>query len=147
MPWKPDVTVAAVIEQQGRYLLVEELQEGVSVFNQPAGHLEAGENLPAAVIREVLEETTRVFTPTAALGVYLWHNPAGVTYLRVAFSGTCSAPLAGRTLDTGIIATHWLTHAEIIALGARLRSPLVLRCIEDYEAGQRFSLSCFQQLN
>ncbi len=147
MRWKPNVTVAAVIEQDGRYLLVEE-QDGDAVrFNQPAGHLEADESLLDAVQREVREETGRVFTPTHALGVYLWHSPEhDLTYLRCAFSGTCSEPMPGHTPEHGIIATHWLTRAEIAALGKRLRSPLVLRCIDDALQRPPLALDYFTRL-
>lgn len=144
MIWKPNVTVAAVIEQAGRYLLVEEHHGDEIRFNQPAGHLEPDESLLEAVQREVMEETGRRFTPTAAVGVYLWHSPENdITYLRCAFSGTCSEPLPGHTLDQGIIATHWLTRAEIAALGPQLRSPLVLRCIDDCAARPSLDLAYF----
>ena len=141
MIWKPNVTVAAVIERDGRFLLVEEeTSQGVS-FNQPAGHLEADESLLAAVAREVLEESAYSFTPQHLLGIYRWHAPeSDTTYLRFAFTGTITGHDAARQLDTGIIQAIWLTPDEIRAAQARNRSPLVLRCIEDYLAGKRYPL-------
>jgi 8-oxo-dGTP pyrophosphatase MutT (NUDIX family) len=139
--WGPSVTVAAVIEQQGRYLLVEEhTPEGLRL-NNPAGHLDAGESLLQAVVRETLEETARPFTPTALLGVYLarFQRPATgeeVTYLRFAFCGTVAEALPDRALDTGIVRTLWLTPQELQAQATRHRSPLVMQCIADHQAGR-----------
>ena len=146
--WKPRVTVAAVIEQQGRYLLVEEhTSEGLRL-NTPAGHLEPGESPQAAAMREALEETARVFAPTALLGVYLAasHDADGepTTWLRIAYCGTVGEPEPGRALDTGIVRTLWLTPEEVRASQARHRSPLVLCCIEDHLRGQRFGLDAVQ---
>ena len=144
-PWGPSVTVAAVIEHQGRYLLVEEhTPEGLRL-NNPAGHLEAGESLLQAVVRETLEETACPFTPTALVGVYLsrFQRPAtgeDVTYLRFAFCGTVAEPLPGRALDTGIVRALWLTPAQLQAEAARHRSPLVMQCIADHQAGRRHPL-------
>jgi 8-oxo-dGTP pyrophosphatase MutT (NUDIX family) len=143
--WGPSVTVAAVIEHQGRYLLVEEhTPEGLRL-NNPAGHLEAGESLLQAVVRETLEETARPFTPTALVGVYLsrFQRPAtgeDVTYVRFAFCGTVAEPLPGRALDTGIVRTLWLTPTQLQAEAARHRSPLVMQCIADHQAGRRHPL-------
>ncbi len=143
--WHPSVTVAAIVEQGGRYLLVEEhTPEGLK-FNNPAGHLDPGESLLQAVVRETLEETARDFTPTALVGAYLSrfvrpHGGEDVTYLRFAFCGTVGEPLAGRRLDDGIVRTLWLTPDEMRASAARHRSPLVLRCLEDHLAGRRFPL-------
>jgi len=141
MIWKPNVTVAAVIERDGKFLLVEEeTSQGVR-FNQPAGHLEANESLPAGVAREVLEESAYSFTPEHLLGVYRWHAPeSDTTYLRFAFTGAITGHDAARKLDTGIIRAVWLTPGEIRALQERHRSPLVLRCVEDYLAGKRYPL-------
>ena len=141
MIWKPHVTVAAVIEHEGCFLLVEEhTDEGVR-FNQPAGHLEAGEALCAAVVRETLEETGHDFVPEALVGVYQWRRDGGEpSFLRFAFSGRVVGHDAQRALDTGIIAARWLTLAEIHARQAEHRSPLVMRCIDDYLAGRRCSL-------
>lgn len=145
LQWKPNVTVAAVIERGGRYLLVEETSDnpadGPSVFNQPAGHVEAGEEIPGAARREVLEETGWQFTPENLVGTYYWTSPAnGITYLRFCFTGSVTGHDPVRPLDRGILGTHWLTRAEIEQLGRRLRSPLVLACIDDFEAGQSFPL-------
>ncbi|MBK7355843.1 NUDIX hydrolase [Propionivibrio sp.] len=141
MIWKPHATVAAVIERDGKYLLVEEeTNEGIR-FNQPAGHLECGESLVNAVIREALEETGYRFVPQYLVGVYNWRSEAkDVTYLRFAFGGEIAGHDAQRKLDQGIIAAHWLTLDEISALESRHRSPLILRCIEDWLAGKRYPL-------
>jgi len=141
MPLKPEVTVAAVIETDGRFLVVEERISHQLVFNQPAGHVENGETLLEAVIREVREETAWLFTPEHMLGAYLWRNPVnGRSTLRFAFSGAVSDHRAEQPLDRGIITTHWLSRAELLARRPRLRSPLVLRCIDDYVAGKRLPL-------
>jgi len=143
--FRPSVTVAAVIEHGGRYLLVEEeTPEGLRL-NNPAGHLEQGETPLQAVCREALEETARIFTPTAMLGVYLsrFRRPArgeDVTYLRLAYTGTVGEPLPGQGLDAGIVRTLWLTADEVRASAERHRSPLVRRCIDDHAAGRRFPL-------
>ena len=141
--WKPSVTVAAVIEQGGRFLLVEEhTPEGLRL-NNPAGHLEPGESLQQAVVREVLEETARHFTPSHLVGVYLARLPRGddgITYLRFAFAGTVGEPEPGRALDTPIVRTLWLTPAEIEASRDHHRSPLVMRCVLDQLAGRRYPL-------
>jgi 8-oxo-dGTP pyrophosphatase MutT (NUDIX family) len=140
MVFKPDVTVAAVIERDARFLVVEERIRGRLVFNQPAGHLEDRESLIDAVIREVLEETAWRFTPQWLLGVYQWRSSRGHSTVRFAFSGTVSDFAADRLLDPPVIATHWLTQAEIASPSASLRTPLVLRCIEDYLRGVRLPL-------
>lgn len=140
MIWKPNVTVAAVIEQDGRFLLVEEFAAERRVVNQPAGHLEPDETLIEAVVRETLEETGHGFAPQALVGVYRWHHPQkDVTYLRFTFCGRLGAH-SGRELDPDILDTVWLTHEELLADPARLRSPLVLRSVEDYLAGRRYPL-------
>ena len=141
MIWKPHVTVAAVIERAGCFLLVEEqTNEGVR-FNQPAGHLEAGEALCAAVVRETLEETGHDFIPEALVGVYQWRKAdSDLAYLRFAFTGRVAGHDAQRALDEGIIAAHWLKLEEIRARQAEHRSPMVMRCIDDYLAGRRCSL-------
>ena len=161
--WRPSVTVAAVIEEGGRFLLVEEhTPEGLKL-NNPAGHLEPGETPLEAVVREALEETGCAFTPEALLGVYLArfvrstgapersahsaadvdggaHADEDITYLRFADRGRVSAPLPGATLDAGIVRTLWLTRDEIAAASERHRSPLLMRCIDDHLAGRRFAL-------
>jgi 8-oxo-dGTP pyrophosphatase MutT (NUDIX family) len=139
--WKPNVTVAALIERDSRFLLVEEeTAEGIR-FNQPAGHLDAGESLPAACTREALEETAWHFKPTALVGVYLWPRPQGdITYLRFAFCGELGAHEPERSLDTGILRAVWMTPAEIEASRARHRSPLIAQCVADYLSGRRYPL-------
>jgi 8-oxo-dGTP pyrophosphatase MutT (NUDIX family) len=141
MTWKPNVTVAAVLEREGKFLLVEEeTDEGIR-FNQPAGHLECRESLTDAVIREALEETGYRFVTQYLIGVYNWRNEArDVTYLRFAFAGEITGHDVQRPLDAGIIAARWLTIEEIRALEARHRSPLILRCIDDWQAGKRYPL-------
>ena len=146
MRWKPNVTVAAVIECDGRFLLVEEDTSDGILLNNPAGHLDPGESPLQAVIRETLEETTRQFTPEGFLGMYMsrfrrTRNGEDTTYLRLAFHGTVSEADASLELDEGILRTVWLTADEIRAQPERLRSPLVLECIESYLAGERFPLS------
>lgn len=139
--WKPSVTVAAVIEREGGFLLVEEEALGRIVFNQPAGHWERGESLAEACARETLEETAYHFSPRELLGVYRWHSPeADVTYLRFAFRGEITGHEPGRALDGEIRRAVWLKLDEIRRLRARLRSPLVMACIEDYLAGRRYPL-------
>lgn len=144
-PWKPSVTVAAVIERDGRFLLVEEQTADGVRLNQPAGHLDPGEAIVAGAARETLEETAFAFTPTQLVGVYLWRTeaPAGdepTTYLRFAFSGELGAQEPGRTLDHDILRTLWLTREEIAGRCAEHRSPLVQRCIDDYLRGDRYPL-------
>lgn len=144
--WKPSVTVAAVIEQHGRFLLVEEeTPEGIRL-NQPAGHLDPGESLLEAVVREVLEETACVFKPTALLGVYMSRfirsaRNQDVTYLRFSYCGQVDAPEPGRALDAGILRTVWMTAEEIRAARDRHRSPALQRNVDDYLAGVRLPLS------
>ena len=141
MVWKPSVTVAAIAERDGRFLLVEEHTNRGQRFNQPAGHLDPGESLIQAVIRETLEETACAFEPTGLLGVYQYHSSADdVTYIRFAFTGSVTGPESGRALDAGIIRAVWLTPEEIRRETARHRSPLVMRCIDDYLARRRFPL-------
>jgi len=141
MTFKPDVTVAAVVERDGRFLIVEERISGRLLFNQPAGHLEEGETLLDAVAREAREETAWCFTAQSWLGVYLWRNGAnGRSTLRFAFAGTVSDHRAEQPLDRAIVRTHWLTRTELATREARLRSPLVLRCIDDYVSGRRLPL-------
>jgi 8-oxo-dGTP pyrophosphatase MutT (NUDIX family) len=150
MVWKPRVTVAAVIEDEGKFLLVEEDtgQEPHTVFNQPAGHLEEGESLINAVIRETLEETGYDFSPTALTGVYRWIEPnSGETYLRFCFTGTVGEFDPNLPLDDGIVGPRWLTIKEIDDLTPCLRSPLVKRCIEDFTAGQRYPLTLLYDID
>ena len=135
-----DVTVAAVIERDGRFLFVEELVGGARVFNQPAGHLEHGESLLHAVARETLEETGYRFEPTDVVGIYVWQSEDGTTFLRVAFCGLHEAPAEPPRLDEGIVGVHWLSRSQVVAHKRDLRSPLVLRCLDDYVEGVRYPL-------
>lgn len=144
--FRPSVTVAAVIEHEGRFLLVEEeTPEGLRL-NNPAGHLERGESPLQAVCREALEETARVFEPRAFLGMYLarFQRPAtgeDITYVRLAYRGQVGEPLPGRALDQGIVRTLWMRPDEIRAAQPRWRSPLVGACLEDHLAGRAYPLS------
>jgi 8-oxo-dGTP pyrophosphatase MutT (NUDIX family) len=141
--WKPSVTVAAVIEREGRFLLVEERIDGKLVLNQPAGHLDPGESLVEACAREVMEETAHEFEPTALVGVYRWHYPEkDVTFLRFCFRGNLAGQVS-RALDKEIVRLHWLTAEEVKARKAQHRSPLVQRCVEDFLAGRSFPLELF----
>jgi len=142
MRFIPHITVASIIEDQGRFLLVEEMADNRAVFNQPAGHLEADESLIQAALRETLEETGWDVELTGVTGIYLYTAPSnGITYQRVCFAGK---PLQQRTnhpLDEGIIGPRWLTRDELAAQPERWRSELVLRCIDDYLSGECFPLS------
>ena len=147
--WKPSVTVAGIIEKDGKYLLVEEHTPNGLMFNNPAGHLDPGESPLQACVREVLEETAFHFTPTALVGIYLSrflkqasaNEPAqDISYLRFAFTGELGALEAGRALDVGIVRTLWMSIEEMQATQARHRSRLLLRCAQDHSAGQRFPL-------
>ena len=142
------MTVAALIERQGRYLLVEENTSLGLQLNTPAGHLEPGESLQDAAVREALEETACRFTPTALVGVYLAASPNSKgednTWLRVAYCGEASDPLPGQALDEGIVRTLWLTPQQVYDSRARHRSPLVWRCVQDHQQGRRFPLEAVQ---
>ena len=148
MPHKPEITVAAVTEDDGRFLVVEERINQRLVFNQPAGHVEPGESLLTAIIREVREETAWRFEAEALVGVYLWKSPySGVTTMRFAFSGSVDDHRAAQPLDEGIVATHWLSQTDLKQRERSLRSPLVLRCIEDYLGGKRQPLDSVAHLD
>ena len=143
MVWKPSVTVAAVIERDGRFLFVEERIDGRLVLNQPAGHLDPGESLVAACRREVLEETAHRFEPEGLVGVYRWHYAAkDVTFLRFCFVGRVLGT-EQRALDKEIVQLHWLTPDALKQRSAQHRSPLVQKCVDDYLAGRRFPLELF----
>lgn len=145
--WKPNVTVAAIVERRrgstAEFLLVEEQTADGLMLNNPAGHLDPGESPQEAVVREMREETGRAFEPRFLVGIYLTRQQRpgraeGTTYLRFAFGGSAGEAAPGCTLDAGIVRTLWLTLDELHASRARHRSPLVLRCIEDHAAGRRF---------
>ena len=144
--WRPSVTVAAVIERDGRFLMIEEeTSEGLKI-NNPAGHLDPGETPAEGCAREALEETAWRFRPTGLLGVYISRfrrstTGEDITYLRFAFTGELGEHVAGRALDYGIVRTLWMTADELRATADRHRSPLVLRCLEDYLRGVRYPLS------
>ena len=146
MSLKVDFTVAAVAERDGRFLLVQERAARRVVLNQPAGHLEDGESLLEAVIRETREETARKFVPQSLIGLYLWRGPAGRTILRIAFAGIVGERDESAPLDRAILRTLWLGRPELMARAAEHRSPLVLRCIDDYLAGTRHPLAMLQHL-
>jgi 8-oxo-dGTP pyrophosphatase MutT (NUDIX family) len=135
---RPVVTVATIVHRDGAFLFVEE-ETSVGVrINQPAGHLEPGETLAAAATRETLEETGYRVTPTALIGIYRWHSPdTGATFIRFAFAADVVAHDASRVLDIGILRVLWLTYDELGAQRVKHRSPLVLRCVDDYLAGAR----------
>lgn len=148
MVWKPHVTVSAVIERDSKFLVVEEIAHGKQVINNPAGHLEEAESLHDAIIREVQEETAYTFVPEAITGIYLWRSPSSdKTFLRVNFCGICNGHDPQQALDEGILHAAWLTRAELTAEAKRLRSPLVLRCIDDYLAGTRHPLTLLTHLD
>ena len=141
MVWRPSATVAAVIERDGKFLFVEEMQEGRRVLNQPAGHLDPGETLIAACAREVMEETAHRFEPTALVGIYRWYyKPADVTFLRFCFSGKILG-VENTPLDKEILGLHWLSARELEDRAPQHRSPLVQQCVDDYLAGNNFPLA------
>ena len=144
---RPVVTVAAIIVHNGAFLLVEEETRAGVRLNQPAGHLEAGETLVDAAVRETLEETGYRVMPTALVGVYRWQaSETAATFIRFAFAGDVVAHDPGRTLDKGIMRALWLSHDELVARSATHRSPLVLRCVDDYRAGSRRPLDHITEL-
>ncbi|HEU5136342.1 MAG TPA: NUDIX hydrolase [Steroidobacteraceae bacterium] len=148
MRWNPEVTVAAIAQVDGRFLMVEERISGRLVLNQPAGHLEDRESLVEAVVRETREETAWRFHPEALVGVYLWRNPVNErTFMRFAFCGTADGHEPTQPLDIGIVRAVWMTHEQLVAQPARLRSPLVLRCLEDFLAGKRQPLESVATLS
>ncbi len=145
--WRPDVTVAAVVERDGRFLFVEERVRGQLVLNQPAGHLEAGESLLEAVCRETLEESAWEIEATELVGIYQWTSPTdGVGFMRFAFAAR-ALRAHDRALDTGIERALWLTAEELAAHAVPARSPLVARCVDDFIAGQRHSFELLRNLD
>jgi 8-oxo-dGTP pyrophosphatase MutT (NUDIX family) len=141
MVWKPHATVAAIIEREQKFLMVEEVIHGERVINQPAGHLDPDETLIDAAIRETREESAWQFVPEAITGIYLWKHPENAeTYLRIAICGSGKDHDAKQPLDEGILQTLWISRDEIAGEAHRLRSPMVLNCIDDYLAGKRYPL-------
>lgn len=145
---RPKVTVAAIVERDGRFLFVEEHDtHGALVINQPAGHVEGGETLLQATIRETFEETGWHIQPEHLVGLYLWSRPdAKASYLRVAIAGRAERHDPDSPLDDGILRALWLTPQELAERRASLRSPMVLSCLEDYLAGQRHPLAVLKSL-
>lgn len=147
MTWRPDLTVAAIVQRDDRFLIVEERIRNRLVLNQPAGHVEDGESILAAVVRETLEETAWHFEPRHLLGLYQWRSAeSGRSFLRVAFSGDAIRHEPQRALDQPVMAAHWLTREQLLAQPSRLRSPMVLTCIDDHLAGRRHELSALNFL-
>ena len=147
LEWLPRLTVATIIERDGRFLLVEEYADGDElVYNQPAGHLDEHETLAAAAIRETLEETAWEVQVDAVVGLYYWTHPRGHTFIRTCFAGRALHHHPDQPLDHGIERALWLSRDEIAALGPKLRSPMVLRCVDDYLAGRRYPLELFSYL-
>jgi 8-oxo-dGTP pyrophosphatase MutT (NUDIX family) len=147
MRWNPEVTVAAIVEIDRRFLIVEERVTGRLVLNQPAGHLEDRETLIEAVVRETREETAWRFRPEALVGTYLWRSPVdGRSFLRFAFSGTVDDHRPQQPLDAGIVRALWMTHEQLLAQPSRLRSPLVLTCLQDFRLGKRQALDSVTSL-
>jgi 8-oxo-dGTP pyrophosphatase MutT (NUDIX family) len=141
MEWHAHVTVATIVEDQGRFLFVEEIKGGRAVLNQPAGHLDPDESLQRAAVRETLEETGWDVELTGVVGIYLYTAPSnGVTYQRICFAARALGHRPDYTLDEGIVGPVWLTRDELLAQQERWRSELVLRCIDDYLGAERFSL-------
>ncbi|HYR00981.1 MAG TPA: NUDIX hydrolase [Casimicrobiaceae bacterium] len=144
---RPRATVATIVARDGRFLVVEEQTAAGVRINQPAGHLEAGETLVAAAARETLEETGYRVAPSALVGIYRWQSPdSGQTFIRFAFAADVVAHDARRPLDAGILRALWLPYGELAALRAKHRSPLVMRCVDDYVAGVRRPLDLVTEL-
>ncbi|MDH4030689.1 MAG: NUDIX hydrolase [Chromatiales bacterium] len=147
MNFHPDITVASIIERDGRFLMVEEIASGLTVINQPAGHLERGETLQEAAVRETLEETAWNIHTESVVGVYLWQNPVnGRSFLRVTFAGKSVTHEPWRGLDEGICGALWMSRDDIVREASRLRSPMVLRCVDDYLCGQRYPLEMLRYI-
>lgn len=147
MDWMPRVTVSAVTQREGRFLLVEEDVRDRIVINNPAGHLENDETLIEAVVREVREETGCSFQPEGFTGIYLWKTPKGDrTFLRVNFFGSCVAENDDAILDDGILRKLWLTREDLVEQKKKLRSPMVLGCIDDYLGGKRYPLDALNHM-
>ncbi|WP_249673305.1 NUDIX hydrolase [Pseudomonas abieticivorans] len=146
MQWQPHITVATVVEHEGRFLLVEEFKNNQAVLNQPAGHLDPNESLTEAAIRETLEETGYDVELTGVVGIYLYTAPSnGVTYQRICFAGKALKHHPERALDEGIMGALWLTREQIIEQQHRWRSELLLRCVDDFLQGPLHSLSLIRE--
>lgn len=137
----PHITVASVIEKDHRFLIVRENINGQIVYNQPAGHLEPNETLIDAAIRETREETTYDFFPTNLIGIYQWSSDTSTHFIRFTFTGNISEPEMQRKLDTPILDFHWLSLDELQSLKKQLRSPLIMRSIQDYINHQKYPIS------
>jgi 8-oxo-dGTP pyrophosphatase MutT (NUDIX family) len=147
MIWRPDLAAAAIVQRDNRFLIVEERIRNALVFNQPAGHVDDGESIVDAVVRETLEETAWHFVPRELLGVYLWRNPEnGHSILRVAIIGEVTRHEPQRKLDEPVVAAHWLDRDTLLSQPQKLRSPLVMRCIDDFLAGKRHDLAALSYL-
>ncbi len=147
MTWYAHATVAVVVERDGRFLLVEEQVNQHTVLNQPAGHIEPNETFVQAAIRETLEETGWQVKPAALLGIYAYSSPDnGITYHRTCFIAEAERHFPEQPLDEGIIAAKWMTPDEIMQRKAQLRSPMVIRCINDYLAGRAFPLDLITEM-
>ncbi len=145
--WKPHLTVASIIEKDGRFLFVEEEIDNNLVINQPAGHLDDGETLINAVIRETKEETAYTFHPEHIVGIYKWSHPVkGKTIIRVTCCGTVSDHNPKQELDTGIVRALWLTPKEIADSNLNIRSPMVIQCMNDYLSGIRYPLDLINEI-
>ena len=141
MIWTPHATVAVVVEKDGKYLLVEEISHGETVYNQPAGHVDENESILDAAIRETMEETGWEVKLDAFMGLYTYKAPSnGVTYYRMCFAATAIQKITDK-LDTDIISEHWLSYDEVVNLTDQLRSPLVKKCIDDFRDNKRYPLS------
>jgi 8-oxo-dGTP pyrophosphatase MutT (NUDIX family) len=144
---RPAITVATVVERDGRFLLIEERTRSGLRLNQPAGHVEAGESIVSAAARETLEEAAWQVDPTALVGVYQWGSGTnGSTFVRFTFAAAPRAHDPDRPLDTGIVRAMWLSYEDIAARRDAHRSPLVLRSIDDYRAGKRWPLGLIARL-
>ncbi|GFM58306.1 NUDIX hydrolase [Pseudomonas cichorii] len=142
MQWQAHVTVATIVEDQGRFLFVEEIKGGQKVLNQPAGHLDPNESLQHAAVRETLEETGWNVELTSVIGIYLYTAPSnGVTYQRICFAAKALRHHPEYALDEGIVGPVWLTRDELLTQQHRWRSELVMRCVDDYLNAEHFSLA------
>ncbi len=144
---RPAVTVATIVVRDGAFLCVEEHTRSGVRINQPAGHLEPGESIVAAAARETLEETGYHVVPVALVGIYRWQAPGTAsTFVRFAFEAHVTAHDAGRPLDRGIVRADWFDYATLTARRAEHRSPLVIRCVDDFLRGQRMPLSLLTEM-